>query len=333
MDSIDKNPPLLTVLMSVYNEPIGWLHESIDSILNQTYSAFEFIIVNDNPSRAELKELLNTYQNKDSRIVIVDNETNIGLTKSLNKGLAIVKGKYIARMDADDISLPQRFEKQIQFMQAHPSVIVCGTQIKRIGSKTKSFPVRMKCDSLSIKAEMLFDSSLVHPSVIIRKSVLDDNKLRYDEEYKQAQDYRLWEQLYDFGDFANLDELLLLYRISALQITSRKRSYQRNYAVLIRKRLMNKWLQNMGVNIVLPEQISFATISSLRNLVVKKVQDEKQSVFFSQYMRVLYFVCKSGNFKSFLFAIYTMDIFKFSFKGFLIYLLVLLHLKNKPIEW
>ena len=108
--------PKLSVVMSVYNEPTEWITQSIDSILNQTFRDFEFIIINDNPEREENESLLNSYSQKDKRIVVIKNEQNLGLTKSLNIGINEAKGDYIVRMDADDYSFPERFEKQVQFM-------------------------------------------------------------------------------------------------------------------------------------------------------------------------------------------------------------------------
>ena len=101
----------VSVLMSVYSEPKEWLISSINSILNQSFSDFEFIIINDNPTRSINSIVLNYFAITDSRVKIFENKSNIGLTKSLNKGLKLTEGKYIARMDADDISLPDRFFK------------------------------------------------------------------------------------------------------------------------------------------------------------------------------------------------------------------------------
>src|SRR5690606_3913282 len=125
--------PLVSVIMSVYNEPEIWLAESIDSILSQTYKEFEFFIVNDNPENLTLAKVLQLYEDNDSRVRIIKNEVNIGLTKSLNKALSLVKGKYIIRMDADDVSLPQRFEKQVTFMEENPNIIASGAAIERFG--------------------------------------------------------------------------------------------------------------------------------------------------------------------------------------------------------
>ena len=112
--------PRISVLMGVYNEKISWINESVESILHQSYQNFEFIIIDDNPSNNEVKSYLLNLKEKDERVIVIFNDYNIGLTKSLNKGLAIAKGEYIARMDADDISFVSRFEKQVSYLDNHP---------------------------------------------------------------------------------------------------------------------------------------------------------------------------------------------------------------------
>ena len=108
--------PKISVLMSVYNEPVDWMRQAIESILNQTYKDFEFIIVNDNPEREENQLVLNEYRDKDSRISVLCNDQNIGLTKSLNKGLENANCEFVARMDADDIAFPDRLKLQLQYL-------------------------------------------------------------------------------------------------------------------------------------------------------------------------------------------------------------------------
>lgn len=114
--------PQISVIMSVYKEPLDWMAQSIDSILNQIYSDFEFLIVDDNPTDDKLIYFLNDYQKKDSRIKIIVNEQNVGLTKSLNIAIKQAQGKYIARMDADDISCKNRFQVQYDYMEQHLEV-------------------------------------------------------------------------------------------------------------------------------------------------------------------------------------------------------------------
>ena len=127
----------ISVIMSIYSEKEEWIKESIDSILSQTFRDFEFIIINDNPKRKENENLLLEYSQKDNRIIVITNKENIGLTKSLNKGLSIAKGKYIARMDADDISFPTRFQKQIDFLDKNTEYVLCGANISYFGSEEK----------------------------------------------------------------------------------------------------------------------------------------------------------------------------------------------------
>lgn len=113
--------------MSVYNEPVDWMRQAIESILNQTYKDFEFIIVNDNPEREENQLVLNEYRDKDSRISVLCNDQNIGLTKSLNKGLENANCEFVARMDADDIAFPDRLKLQLQYLLNNPNIAVLGT--------------------------------------------------------------------------------------------------------------------------------------------------------------------------------------------------------------
>lgn len=238
--------PKISVIMSVYKEPVEWLCQSTDSILLQTFTDFEFIIVNDNPKRDANRVLLQEYCDKDRRIKVICNDENIGLTKSLNKGLAIAKGKYIARMDADDISMPRRFEKQYDYMEKHLNVAVLGTAFKFIGKGTLLKQTGLKYDNESIRAQMLLVNCIAHSSVFIRKEILDRNNLKYDESYRQSQDYRLWELISPFGDFACLHDVLLKYRVSPQQVTRLQGEGQNNLANGVRLRFQKAWLKRIG---------------------------------------------------------------------------------------
>lgn len=201
---------MISVVMSVYNgEP--YLSEAIESILQQTYSDFEFVIINDGSTDNSLS-IIKSFQEKDERIVLVSRE-NKGLIASLNEGIELAKGKYIARMDADDISLSTRFEQQVDFMEKNEAVVVCGTWIEQIyidGRKPKL--TKYYTSSKDIKTQLLFSCPFAHPSVFIRKSVLTENSLCYNKEFIHAEDYYLWTELSRFGEFANLDKTLLKYR-------------------------------------------------------------------------------------------------------------------------
>ena len=297
---------MISVLMSVYKEPIDWLKQSIDSILNQTFTDFEFIIVCDNPQYEKGIGILKEYATKDSRIVLLFNKENIGLTKSLNKGLAIAKGQYIARMDADDISSPERFERQYHYLEDHPDVIVLGTNIKYIGKK---LPIKgndsIKFDDDAIKAQMLFVNCIAHSSVFIRNSVLKAHSIFYDENYRQSQDYRLWEILIPYGKFSVLPEKLLKYRVSRQQITKSQTQGQSNLAGSVRLRFQRKWLEKVGCKSTNEEleNYPFRIINRLRNS--SKVNRSPEYRAFLQYAYLL-----SGDKTWTLFHLFKYDIWK-----------------------
>ncbi len=212
--------PTISVIMSTYNTPDEWLEESINSILNQTYSNFEFIIVDDcsTTDMTSIKEKC-----VDDRIIWVQNEENIGLTKSLNKALKIAKGKYIARMDADDISLPERFVTQIEFMEKHPEVIVCGSWRRAIGNENRDEIWNIPTTREEQQVQLFFyNCGLTHPTAMFRKSMLDEFGIRYNDNYKKAQDYGIWVQCTRFAPMAMIHQVLLQYRKSDSQVTANK---------------------------------------------------------------------------------------------------------------
>ena len=233
--------PNISVIMSIYNEPIEWIYKSIDSILNQTYSNFEFIIINDNPDNINLKLLLKSYASSNYRIIIIENERNIGLTKSLNIGLRKSTGKYIARMDADDIAMPERFQCQYEYMQAHREVDVCGTwaylfgDISVFSDKKLKTPVSNK----QIQIQAFVYNPMVHPSVMFRKERL--TQLSYNEKCLKAQDYALWGELIEKGFiFHNIPKFLMKYRLTAKSAKQNYRSQQFTTADSIRTHLIKE---------------------------------------------------------------------------------------------
>lgn len=227
----------VSVIMSVYKEPIQWIKQAIDSILIQTFSDYEFIIVNDNPDRLENKKLLADYKQRDARIRTISNEVNLGLTKSLNKALLVATGDYIARMDADDVSLQERFEKQVDFLDCHPTICVVGTWLINIDENglLKPGEVRYDTDPRWIKAKFLQNSQICHPSSMFRR-IVNGFQVRYDEGLRYAQDYALWVSLLPYGDIANIPEVLLWYRISSKQITYKNKTEQQICAGIVQRR-------------------------------------------------------------------------------------------------
>ena len=194
--------------MSVYNGE-EYLDEAINSILNQTFKDYEFLIINDGSTDSS-RDIILSYN--DSRITLIDNEENIGLTSSLNKGLRHAKGIYIARMDADDVSLPQRLEMQSEFLGCHPEVILLGSWAEIIDGEGKTKDVwEYPTSAHFIAWKLLFGNCLVHSAVMYRKdSVLKTGG--YNEHITYAQDYELWIRLSGVGKIRQLPEVLVKCR-------------------------------------------------------------------------------------------------------------------------
>lgn len=182
-----------------------YLHEAVASVLNQTYTNFEFIIIDNGCNDGSLSIVKSFH---DERIKVFSSTENQKLAVALNKGLELSRGALIARMDADDICLPNRLRKQVEFMQANPNVGILGTQLIAIGNKTRALPVTHQ----QIVWHMLNACPMLHPSVIFRKQVIDEYKLRYDENFYGAEDYELWMRACRLTTMHNLPEALVKYR-------------------------------------------------------------------------------------------------------------------------
>lgn len=232
--------------MCVYKENDNWIRTSISSILNQTFRDFEFIIVNDNPKREISDSILSHFEKYDSRIVLINNKENLGLTKSLNIALKVAKGKYIARMDADDISLPQRLLTQFKFMESNQEIVACGSFIRvfgRINKIDKSLPKT----TLMFKNVILIRNPLPHPTAFIRRETIERNEIKYDENFLYAQDYRLWTNLLKYGSLVNIPQVLLYYRVADNQISIKNKNEQIRSAQTIRLDYLKSELKLMNI--------------------------------------------------------------------------------------
>ena len=211
---------MISVVMSVYNSE-NYLEEAILSILNQTYKNFEFIIINDGSTDRSL-EIIEKYAKKDNRIKVISRE-NKGLPYSLNEGIKLSKGKYIVRMDSDDISLKDRFQKQLEFMENNLDIGVCGSAILSFDNKIYLYPLK---DEL-IKSELIFSTPFAHPAVIIRKEIIEKYNLFYNEEFLHSQDFELFSRMAKVTKMANLKVPLLKYRVLESSITKKTKEKER----------------------------------------------------------------------------------------------------------
>lgn len=224
--------------MPVYNGE-DYVQNAIESVLNQTYTEFDFLIINDG-STDNSEELILNYS--DPRIKYEPNEKNMGLIKTLNKGLKLINGTYIIRMDADDICMADRFEKQIAYMDQNLKVAVSGTSVKKFtesGTLPQEF---VKTEPADLKTQLLFGSPMRHPSVIIRNQVIKDEGYLYDENLDTVEDYGMWQTISEKHQLGNIGEVLLEYRINELGITQqadKKKDFRDNQHKVIYQRIFN----------------------------------------------------------------------------------------------
>lgn len=288
---------LVSVIMSVYNEEDRWLKESINSILKQTYSNFEFIIMVDNPKCQRIISLLAEYKEKDNRIKVIINENNMGLVSSLNKALSYCNGYYIARMDADDISHTNRFEKQITYLEKNNLDFVM-SYIDKIDENGKILKEEKKLTTIStdkFKKMMKYYNISTHPTWFLKKEIY--NKLNGYRDISRCEDYDfILRALQEGYRVSKMDESLLLYRI-------RKNSITQSHVLeqyLNTKFLRIKYSQNFKIAFIEREDIEDEYV----NLEDSKLDGFNESYYFfkkNQFIKVIFYLIKDNIFREYFF--------------------------------
>ena len=268
-----ESNPLVSIIMSTYNEKKDWLIESINSILTQSYENFEFIIIIDNPNNKELIKLIEMYRNSDERIKCFINEENKGLVYSLNYALSKAKGDYIARMDADDISNYQRLEIQLDNLLSN-NIDILGTNIAYFTDndliKSSSLPLHNE----EIKKEIKKWSQLAHPTWLVKKNVYE--KLKGYRYIMYCEDYDFLLRAISEGFIlGNTKEILLKYRVNEKSISRSN---------LLEQRVISRFLSN---NLNRINEIDIAEIDKyLKKLNItkkKKLKYEKANNYYQNY--------------------------------------------------
>lgn len=211
----------VTVLLPVYNGA-RFLATAINSVLGQTFGAFELLVINDGSSDHTADVLASC---SDPRVRVVEHARNFGLITSLNEGLGLARGEYIARMDADDVALPRRLERQVRFLRDSPGIGLCGTWFRTFGSG-RSRIVRPPVQSDDMAAKLFYESPLAHPTVMFRRDLFEKHGLRYSSDCPHAEDFELWTRVALITELGNLPEVLLKYRNHDEQISSVKKANQ-----------------------------------------------------------------------------------------------------------
>jgi len=276
-----ENKPLCSVVMSVYNGE-EYLKESIDSILQQSYVNFEFIIIDDASTDSSL-EIIQSYD--EPRIILIQNNKNLFLAASLNKGIRIAKGDYIVRMDADDVSMPERLMKQVSFMELNPQVGISGTCSEIIGYGMGHGNYSQ--DDQTIKFKLLHECHLLHPTLIIRKELIFDNDLFYNEEFRKNQDYELFLRGIDITEYANLPDVLIEYRHTEENIKRESYNQQENIFGIQKQIFLKIGVEITATELELYKNInrqiysdSMNIVDETYNLLTKMVKGNNRKLLF-----------------------------------------------------
>ena len=272
--------PEISVIMPVYNGE-KYLEEAIESILNQTYDDFEFLIVYDASSDKSLS-IIKKFEKQDKRVVLVNGEGK-KLIHALNKGIKKSKGRYIARMDSDDISCSSRFQVQVDFMKKN-QLDICGGHCLSIDENSRVdelYTVPMNHDMCTLS--MLFKVPFFHPSVVIRKSFLSENFLEYGQsKYRAAEDFDLWVRMHKSGAmFGNVDKIILKYRVldSSLSRTN-KISVAKNTKSIVRQFYKDN---NLEISHIVKNILLQNLNREERSIIVRYVYNEIKRLNFSNF--------------------------------------------------
>lgn len=293
---------MISVILPIYKEKIEWIKLSIDSILNQTYRDFELLLINDNPESQENINLIKEYEKSDNRVIGIFHEKNIGLPKTLNQSIKRVKGRYIARMDADDISMPNRFEEQVKCLENDPEIGVVGAYSAVIDETGRiSYSMNLYEHDNDLKAQTLFENPFVHPVLMIRKDLILENP--YDENCAIWQDRELWCRIKDKTKFYNIPKILIKYRISSFHAPQKaglkKSEDSRRYCA---NKIFDHWnLDNQYketyLKVVSGKKINKVELNSFfKYLLYENHMPENRYFILKQYMKCLTIDHKYGLF-------------------------------------
>lgn len=230
------NSPVVSVVMPVYNGE-NYLEETIRSVLEQSFEDFEFILVDDHSTDGSL-DILREWAAKDERIVLTRTERNLGISGATNAGFDLVRGRYVAMHDQDDISLPQRFEMQVKALESDPELGILGTSFALVDAESQvQKVVTPPLSDAAIREWILFSSPFCSPSVMLRSALLEDERM--DSNFDLTQDYHLYSRIYTKCGVSNLPDVLMHYRIHQSQNTTKSFDEQQRRAGLVAKRLIS----------------------------------------------------------------------------------------------
>lgn len=298
--SSDQKNPEISVIMPVFNSE-RFLGLSIDSILNQSHPSLELIIINDG-STDESEKIITSFNDK--RIVYLKNHENLKIAKSLNIAISHAKGKYIARMDADDIAHPDRLKIQFDFMEANAHVDACGSWITAFDTNGDHRLIKYPIQHEEIKIRLIFECPIAHPTVFAKSKFFKENI--YEELYIPAEDYKLWSDAIEKHRFHNIPAPLLSYRIHSDQTSHKQYNTQGEIADSIRNEILARLdiiatREEAAIHrdIFTPKKSIKAeeTLLWIRKIFIayKKNNPHTKTILYSQFSRAAYQALRRGN--------------------------------------
>lgn len=290
--------PIVSVVMPIYNSE-DYLDEAISSILNQTFTNFELLAINDASTDSSL-DIIMKYAKKDERVVLINNKENIGFVKNLNNGIKQARGIYIARMDSDDISTSNRFELQVEFLNNNTEIGIVGSWVKELGTNKKfKYPLEHE----EICKYLIYGSPFGHPAVMFRKDVIIDNDLFYNEEFKVAQDYELWSRILEVTKGANIPEELLLWRKHEKSRSETNKTLKFNNSLMIGLKSYRKFNNDLNGEkhikklFVIPKEKNYLDIEKTVDYI-SKINDNcdlsNDKYLFNKISKKVYIYCRNN---------------------------------------
>lgn len=271
----DREQPLVSVLIPVYRTQEVYLREALESVLRQTYTNFELLVLDDCPDSPR-EEVVRSYT--DSRIRYVCNEKNLGIADSRNKLISMSKGEYLAILDHDDVCLPTRLEKQVAFLREHPEVGVVSSQLRYIPRQTES---RYPESDRDIKMGLMFGCSLPHTAAMIRRCVLDMLPEGYEKDYFPAEDFRLWARLFPHTSFHNIQEPLVEYRMHGENTSEREREKMNSAHWRIVTQLRREQPEYYRASLTMAKSVTYVHLLGLPVLKIVTRRDVTKVYLFS----------------------------------------------------
>ncbi|MEM9296806.1 MAG: glycosyltransferase family 2 protein [Bacteroidota bacterium] len=268
--------PSISVIMPVYNVQ-DYLGKAIESVLNQTFTDFELIAIDDG-SNDESLNILKSFARKDKRVRVIKNQENRGLPKTLNRGLDLAMGEFIARMDGDDICEPSRFQKQFDRMSKESDLVLCGTWIKFFGEK--DYVKKMPSLHNELVVKMFLEFPFEHPTLMFRREALDNFNIKYDEGLKLAEDLDICTRLAARGKVTNIEEPLLRLR----HHHNRTHRVQKDILYHGLRRVMKRQLMELGLSCQ-EEDIRIMMDVRANKIVSDRREMKKRTIWYERLVR------------------------------------------------